>query len=74
MMTFYRWLMRQKRRDDPVGDLARDSRGASVGNDVRAWLAHLQGHRACEVAYKALQEGWMEYVSAVLGCEVGARE
>ena len=44
--AFWTWLMRQKDRDDPVGDLARDASGAErkksrrpQGSDEPGWLA-----------------------------------
>ena len=64
-LTFKRWLARQRKRDDPVGDLARD-----VFQDCRRWtsartlkgvLSHLSSLGACRGAMKAAERAWVEF-------------
>ena len=71
-MGFTQWLLRQKGRRDPVGDLARD-----VGADIagaqppRVWPRYarrlsqyeeaLEAYGACQGAMDALQCAWDEW-------------
>lgn len=69
-MTFYQWLMKQRHRDDPIGDLARDAkeddcsfaRGPNVG--YTKWETHLCVKMACSGAMEALEEAWTRYLRA----------
>lgn len=63
--TFYGWLMRQRQRDDPVGDLARDAkldstfpRAAQTHNGV---LRHLEEYGASYPAQEAFERAWKEW-------------
>jgi uncharacterized protein YozE (UPF0346 family) len=63
-MTFTTWLKAQARRDDPVGDLAKDmmqdsawpTRASSYGR----FRNHLTTKGACRDAHEALREAWRE--------------
>jgi hypothetical protein len=65
--TFWQWLKRQKRRADPVGDIARDAI-ADVhprqrrGSTVSWWREHITTeHTACDAAVDALERAGREY-------------
>jgi hypothetical protein len=64
-MTFYAWLGKQIKRDDPVGDLARDARYPSADKPRRhtltTWLNYLYKYNACDKAIEALRVAWGEY-------------
>jgi len=63
-VTFKAWLQKQRKRNDPVGDLSRD-----VGADpdcrgisgLKGWVDHLQGCGACDGAIEAMKKAWQEY-------------
>jgi uncharacterized protein YozE (UPF0346 family) len=64
-LTFHAWLMAQRDRADPVGDLARDARAdrdwparGRTPNDFRRYLDH---RNACDGALRALDRAWREY-------------
>jgi len=64
-MTFNQWLKIQVKRDDPIGDLAKDSatderRKPHNGNRA-AWHNFLSAAGACSEAHLALDEAWDEY-------------
>lgn len=64
-MTFNQWLKIQVKRDDPIGDLARDSavderRKPHNGNRT-TWHNFLGAAGACGEAHLALDEAWDEY-------------
>jgi hypothetical protein len=64
MMSFTRWLRKQWRRDDPVGDLSRDVRVDHWGRKARTlsgWERHLESHHACDGALLALRRAWCEW-------------
>lgn len=72
-MTFKAWLRTQKRRDDPVGDFARDAledrRFPRVSTDTLGggWTKvrrHLQAIGACDSAEDAGFQAWREYQRA----------
>ena len=69
-MSFWQWLKKQKRRDDPVGDLARDVLSDA---DVRKYrsiekmLAYLQ--EKPEFVKGALKRAIIEYVDFCLNGE-----
>jgi uncharacterized protein YozE (UPF0346 family) len=62
--TFTAWLMKQKKRQDPVGDLARDVDADSTW-PADATLAelydHLEMRQACNGAFEALKRAWHEW-------------
>ena len=62
-MTFNKWLKQQVDRDDPIGDLARDTERAGYpkGSTLKAWQAHLFYACACPEASHALDEAWQEW-------------
>ncbi len=64
--TFHQWLVKQEKRDDPTGDLARDAKAdkrPSPKNTPSAWMAHLRNANACSEALEALDAAWREYQS-----------
>lgn len=74
MGAFTRWLLRQKHRNDRVGDLARDAE-ADILNDIddthtwisvepkthKAYKEYLEDHGACAGALEALDQAYDEY-------------
>ena len=63
---FYRWLMRQLERDDPIGDLARDIKRDSAfpaSGSLLEIRLHLGSLGACGEAVRALDEAWSEFGS-----------
>ena len=62
---FYRWLLRQRRRNDPIGDLAADaSADKSFPADtleLRSLKHHLVRQAAAPKALVALDEAWREF-------------
>lgn len=62
---FYRWLVRQVDRDDPIGDLAgdikRDSSFPMASSSLKAIRLHLTSQCACDEALQALEEAWSEF-------------
>ena len=65
MPCFYDWLMTQRDRDDPVGDLANDAISdpkAPKRGSVETWrtyLAHAPG--VCHQALEALEDAILEF-------------
>lgn len=63
--SFYLWLMAQIKRDDPVGDLARDVKGDPSAPQYafreRSWKRHLENNYACEGALQALKCAFDEF-------------
>ena len=65
MITFRQWLIQQKGRNDPVGDVARDF----IDDECAKWLRspksiqrHIElAHDACPAALEALQRAIREY-------------
>jgi hypothetical protein len=63
-MTFTSWLRKQIRRDDPVGDLARDVVVDPTWPHTRGYFGfhwYLQKIRACEGAQRSLSQAWAEW-------------
>lgn len=67
-ISFYRWLYLQRKRDDSVGDLARDVHDefpdlgeCKLQSLKSVWIAHLERHGACTGAFRALDRAWKEY-------------
>jgi uncharacterized protein YozE (UPF0346 family) len=67
-MTFFRWLLQQRHRQDAVGDLARDAgRDPSFGRRSRTPQSterHLTGQGACDGAIRAAAAAWVEFRGA----------
>lgn len=64
MTTFRRWLQQQAKRDDPVGDLARDTAHDPTWprtGDKSALLDYLSGRHASRGALAALEAAWEEW-------------
>ena len=68
MRGFTSYLMRQQRRDDPVGDLARDAAQDAYWPDGRGgkgrYAHYLEQQGACRGAMTALERAWGEYTGA----------
>lgn len=64
---FYRWLMQQLDRDEPIGDLAndikRDSSYPIATDSIKIIKAYLISQGACDQALQALEESWEEFKS-----------
>jgi len=64
---FYRWLVKQKDRDDPIGDLSNDVIGDSKFPKERETLHSIKNYlifkRACDEALQALDEAFYEFNS-----------
>ena len=62
---FFRWLLTQVDRDDPIGDLANDAQRdpqAPVNGTTTAWRSYLRRHPgACWQARLALEAAIAEY-------------
>lgn len=62
---FYRWLVKQSKREDPIGDLARDAVSdkafPTAANSLDTLRNHLYSNRACDEAIVALTEAWTEF-------------
>lgn len=67
-MTFMQWLRKQAKRNDPVGDLARDAK-ADRRHKPRSrvgWQRFLSNVGACYEARAAAERAWNEYESEVV--------
>ena len=61
-MTFYDWLQRQRRREDLVGDLARDSAADPSFPKTHVQAIHVDYFRNLpEEAREAFRSAWQEY-------------
>lgn len=63
-MTFKAWLMLQKKREDPVGDLARDvlkDRTWPLTQDMVKLRQHVLNRGSLENALLALDRAYSEY-------------
>jgi uncharacterized protein YozE (UPF0346 family) len=62
---FFRWLLRQLKRDDPIGDFARDAESdrsfPRTNNSLDGLKSHLFRLNASPEAFVALDEGWAEF-------------
>jgi len=65
-MTFERWLLKQIKRNDPIGDLARDFKRAK-GLREKCDEKHLSKWNAIPEAYETLEEAKKEYSKQILG-------
>ncbi len=65
--AFYRWLLKQDNRDDPIGDLSRDARGDRTFpveiTSLEKLRTHLISNSACSEAIQALEEAYNEFKS-----------
>ena len=70
--SFYEWLLKQKKRDNPIGDLANDAERDTTFPQEGCDLLHCETYLermhlrllvagACEEAHSALDEAWDEY-------------
>lgn len=68
MNTFYDWLMKQKGRECPVGDLATDVAGdCNFPKNAAALsvvLQHIRSRTSNQAAIEAAVEGWLEYLGS----------
>jgi hypothetical protein len=69
-MSFHNWLLKQNKRNDAIGDLARDalqeidlkeSSSFFSPTGIRAWRKHLEQHSACDECVDALEKAWVEF-------------
>ena len=70
--SFYLWLRQQRRRDDPVGDLAKDvwdDRRNLRGHTVSAIRDRIISSGGCSQALAALDTAVAEYVFWLAGLE-----
>lgn len=62
---FYRWLLKQQNRNDPIGDLAKDvlsDKSFPAGiSSLREQKEHLIKQSACDEAIQALEEAYAEF-------------
>lgn len=65
---FNRWLRRQRKRDDPVGDLARDSakdpRWPRHANLKRSFVRYLSSRGVAEKVLASFESAWQEFQEA----------
>lgn len=65
--SFYRWLLKQEDRDDPIGDLAKDTQKDEAfpinTNALKNIESHLINRLACDEAIQALREAHVEFRS-----------
>jgi uncharacterized protein YozE (UPF0346 family) len=63
--SFAAWLRNQRRRDDPVGDLARDAAAdrhwPKAAKSLPRLLDYLAGRGACPGAVEACRRAWAEF-------------
>jgi len=75
MIRFKTWLKKQKKRDNSIGDLAKDyivderclkeSDEEGPKNTIESWREYLAGKDACEGAINALNKAWAEYKEGI---------
>jgi len=62
---FYRWIKKQTKRDDPIGDLANDAASdpgfPASSNSLEELTSYLVKRRASPEAIVALREAWNEF-------------
>lgn len=72
-MSFKKWLLQQKDRDDPVGDLARDANNDEhTPSSIQDWKKYFNRIRACEGAHEALERAVREYKGRSTSYQQGA--
>lgn len=66
LKNFHEWLIKQRGRQDPVGDLARDMMAdpewPSDAHTLRGLDNYLHFRWACEGAHQALKRAWNEWL------------
>lgn len=61
-MNFYEWLKRQTKRNDPIGDFAKDAMEDQFADEnPSAWARHLVNVNASSVAMKAFESAVKEW-------------
>lgn len=61
-MSFRKWLMTQKNRQDRVGDLARDvARDVEAPENYRALRRHIMCLEHCDGALEAIDEAYSTF-------------
>jgi uncharacterized protein YozE (UPF0346 family) len=75
--AFHCWLEQQLKRNDPVGDLARDVKGdrkfpIAEGSRQETWKAYLERSGAVPEAIRAFREAWREFQAAAVRQEAGS--
>lgn len=60
-MTFEKWLKKQKKRDDRIGDIARDFIDSNISNIKESFNKHSPCEDAVESFVEAVEE-WKKYV------------
>lgn len=65
--TFWSYLIAQRTRHDPIGDLSRDALADAAfprfARQLEWFLAYLEASGACDDALQALREAWREWKS-----------
>ncbi|WP_175857341.1 YozE family protein [Burkholderia anthina] len=65
--SFLAWIKQQAKRDDPVGDLARDVKSDGNAPNGRVsktgWLGYLRASNASSGAIEAFREAWDEFTA-----------
>lgn len=68
-MKFFNWLMLQKERDDPIGDLANDAANdelfAEKDSSLDCLVSYLESVTLNHLAIEALREAWEEYKTGI---------
>jgi len=63
MTNFYTWLRKQQKRDDPIGDLARDAmRDTKFPRELCEVRVYLRSAGACEGALTAFNNARKEFL------------
>jgi len=69
-MTFLEWMKKQIKRDDPVGDLARDIsyyKEIPWGNDFNQWWRYLLDYQnVSKRCMRSFNRAWYEYHEELL--------
>jgi len=64
-LGFYGWLKKQRKRDDPIGDIARDAMEdrdfPRRAKSLTVYVDYLEDINACGDAISALHTCWQEY-------------
>lgn len=62
-MTFNQWLKEQIKRNDPIGDLARDAArdNSPKPRTLKGWQSLLHRSNACPEVLEALGDAWQEW-------------
>lgn len=63
-MNFNQWIKEQSKRDDPVGDFAKDVIDSDDTNQLQSasdWRTYLMRKNASQLAVKAFKQAWNEW-------------